>query len=368
MKAKYFTALFCALFIVAVIAQPQPVQALDFNEEFTNQAIPAGNWYKIWDDFVTGDTVSGYFETHATNQGLDFFICDQTNLDLWEGGYSADVYNLEQDMHTLGYSFTIPTSDTWYCVYSNYDGSSSVTADIGWDKNGDNVPYYDPADYDLTGYGEVLEPNEFYHITNTYYAGTEIDGWYETFFPTDGVDFFICDDANYNLWFQGYSATVYSHSVDMHVENIAAFVIPTTGVWHIVFQAKDEADTVTLSFGLTVDTSGVVYSSTTTTTSGTTSTTTSTESVSTMTSPVLIGAFGIIAIIILAAVLSRRKGGAGAPSMENVVVPPSSPSRRGSQEAVKEREVMTRVLVVCPFCGAKNEQGVLKCQNCGAEI
>ena len=38
-----------------------------------------------------------------------------------------------------------------------------------------------------------------------------------------------------------------------------------------------------------------------------------------------------------------------------------------SREQVKviERE---RILVVCPYCGAKNEQGITTCKNCGAEI
>jgi hypothetical protein len=26
------------------------------------------------------------------------------------------------------------------------------------------------------------------------------------------------------------------------------------------------------------------------------------------------------------------------------------------------------VLVVCPYCGHKNEQGITKCENCGASI
>jgi hypothetical protein len=36
-----------------------------------------------------------------------------------------------------------------------------------------------------------------------------------------------------------------------------------------------------------------------------------------------------------------------------------------SQVRVIEHE---RVLVVCPYCGAKNEQGITTCANCGAEI
>ncbi len=39
-----------------------------------------------------------------------------------------------------------------------------------------------------------------------------------------------------------------------------------------------------------------------------------------------------------------------------------------SQDSAGERIVTERVLVVCPYCGAKNEQGILKCRACGAEM
>lgn len=352
-KIKYLTVLLFAFLFVAVTAQAQSIETLDFDGEYTNISLTAGQWYKIWDDFVQGDIVSGYFETHAENQGLDFFICNQVNLDTWESVYSAIVYNSESDMHTLGWSFTIPSADTWYCVFSNRDGSTTVGVDIGWDKNSDNIPFYDPSEYDLTGYAEVLEPGEFYHISDTYYAGTEIDGWYETFFPTDGIDFFICDDANYNIWYSGGTANVFSLEEDMHIANIDAFTIPTTGVWHVLFIAKDEADTVTLSFGLEIDTSAAV--------------TTGPEVTSSLL--VGIGVSSIVIIILLCAVLSRRrKGGSGVSPVEHVIIPPSAPSAPRGLEPMKEREIMTRVLVICPFCGAKNEQGVLKCHNCGADL
>jgi hypothetical protein len=37
----------------------------------------------------------------------------------------------------------------------------------------------------------------------------------------------------------------------------------------------------------------------------------------------------------------------------------------GGQTTVIERE---RVLVVCPYCGTKNEQGITTCANCGGDI
>lgn len=39
-----------------------------------------------------------------------------------------------------------------------------------------------------------------------------------------------------------------------------------------------------------------------------------------------------------------------------------------TKTVIRERIVTERVLVICPFCGAKNEQGITKCQSCGAEV
>lgn len=37
-------------------------------------------------------------------------------------------------------------------------------------------------------------------------------------------------------------------------------------------------------------------------------------------------------------------------------------------EPIRERIVTERVLIICPFCGTKNEQGIGKCQNCGVDL
>lgn len=38
-----------------------------------------------------------------------------------------------------------------------------------------------------------------------------------------------------------------------------------------------------------------------------------------------------------------------------------------AEPTTREREIV-KVLVVCPYCGAKNEQGVPKCHNCKADL
>jgi len=46
---------------------------------------------------------------------------------------------------------------------------------------------------------------------------------------------------------------------------------------------------------------------------------------------------------------------------------PSAPAYEAPGATTKEREVV-KVLVICPYCGAKTEQGISKCQNCQADL
>lgn len=91
----------------------------------------------------------------------------------------------------------------------------------------------------------------------------------------------------------------------------------------------------------------------------------------------------VVGIIMMASSSSKRKSQSTTPiqyttpiqsqrrdirtaSVGHVVNPQStSVMTHGSTTG---REVITRVLVVCPYCGSKNEQGFTKCQNCSADI
>ncbi|MCF2137872.1 MAG: hypothetical protein K9W43_11630 [Candidatus Thorarchaeota archaeon] len=121
--------------------------------------------------------------------GLDFFICDADNYSEWEAGYSAIVYNKKDNMHTMWISFTTPYTDSWYLVYSNKDGSSTVSFDLGVDINDDNSPYYSSSTYDETGYAKVLEPDEYFALHGYFQKGTVLSGHFSTFFSNDGLNF-----------------------------------------------------------------------------------------------------------------------------------------------------------------------------------
>ncbi|MHA1863264.1 MAG: hypothetical protein ACTSWA_05805, partial [Candidatus Thorarchaeota archaeon] len=307
---KHLTLIFCVALITIVAFQAQPVEAITFDDEFTNIDIGAGDSYEVYGVMNIDDEITGYFETHLDTQGLKFFICDVTNWLIWDSGSSATVYELETNMHTMGFSFIIPYSDTWYMVFSNDEGSTPVTVDIGVDINDDNIPYYDPSSYTETGYGIVLEDDEYYIVYDTFAAGTDIDGHFSTFFSTDGLDFFICDQENFNQWDAGSSATGFSIETDMHQSSIDEFTIPTAGVWYCVFVATDEVDTVTFSFGIDVDTSGAI--------------TTPTSNGELQISPVMLGVIAaVFLVIILVCVVSRRKRGdtGPAPTVDHYTAP-----------------------------------------------
>ena len=46
---------------------------------------------------------------------------------------------------------------------------------------------------------------------------------------------------------------------------------------------------------------------------------------------------------------------------------PSSSSYSAPSTTTREREIV-KVLVICPYCGAKTEQGLSKCSNCQADL
>ncbi len=188
----------CVLGFMVLLAMPTGVQASNWNFEEVNKAVVAGDWYAVYDSFSTDDTFKGYMETASDSQTVDFFICNQYNYDVWSANGTPSVYQQSLDVHVKQFSFTIPSADTWYAVFSNVGGSSTVTIDVAADKNADNSPRYDAEMYNTVVYGEVLDPDWHYYVYDVYDAGTTLYGHVSTWFSTDGVDVFFCDETNYN--------------------------------------------------------------------------------------------------------------------------------------------------------------------------
>ncbi len=371
MREKRIIFLMLLMISLMIVITPRETNAASWEYEENNYNVLAGHWLKVYDPMVIGDVISGFFETHSNTQGLDFFICDSANLALWEASNPATIYQWHDNYHYLGFEFTVTSDDTWYTVFSNREGSSTVTADIGMDLNGDSTPSY--TGYDHIEYGITIEPDGYYALYDYYGTGSTISGDVSTWFSTDGIDVFFCDASNYAIFTSSGTPTIYGLEDNVHISSFGEFTVPYADTWYVVFSAVGQADTVTISLGMDYE---IV---TETTTSESTSTTEPQSSTSDITGPVgsfelgglgfvIIGA-ALIGLVAAAVVCSRRRPGPPpAPGAYEVITPSPGPRADSVERPTPVSAAGAKVLVICPYCGAKTEQGILACQNCGADL
>lgn len=347
---KQFALLFCVFLFAVVAYQTQPVEALPFDYEYDDTYIAIDDYDEHFIALTIGDVISGYFETDDNTMGLDFFICDAANFTQWVSTGTGTGFEYNTNMHTLGFEWTVTYDDTWYIVLSNVGGSQNVWVDYAIDINGDNTPFYETSTYDYTGYGEVVEVDEHSYVSLNLLEGAVIDGHFSTFFATDGLDFFICDASNYNDWNSGYTATGYSTETEMHLATIDSFTVPSAGLWYLVFYNNGQTDTITYSYGIQIDNTNAVTG----------------NLVSGLNIVGLVA--GLLILLILCCVCRSRQKHQRLPptqpTYDHYVAPPTTHAG-----PIREREIVRdRVLVICPYCGTKNEQGITTCSNCDAAL
>ncbi len=99
-----------------------PTNSTEFYPEFDVDVwIDGWEWYVVYaTDLDSGDTI--YVDIEVTSgTGIDFFICDETNYNLWSSGFSATVYRNMESVGSISTSFNVPSSGTGYCVFYNDD-------------------------------------------------------------------------------------------------------------------------------------------------------------------------------------------------------------------------------------------------------
>jgi hypothetical protein len=80
--------------------------------------INGGSYHYYFAERVEDTALYGSF---TSSVGIDFFICDQDNFDLWTRGYTASVYQISYNVGSLDWEFIVPYDDTWYKMYDNTD-------------------------------------------------------------------------------------------------------------------------------------------------------------------------------------------------------------------------------------------------------
>ncbi|MHA1819769.1 MAG: zinc ribbon domain-containing protein [Promethearchaeota archaeon] len=202
-------------------------------------------YYKLEYTLSYGDVVYYSIETSKNSEGIESFVCDETNYNLFKDGKSCSVYNLQDDAHVLYKSFTAPSSETWYFVIYNKE-IFSITFDACWSLNTEEVPdYYYTYDYYKSG--EIIEPGESdAYLLNTY-SDSRVSGELETFISADYLDVYIMDEENYNHYKNGESYSfIYDDLGDSFDFDVNIY---DNDNYYLVVSAEDSGETVVYSLG-----------------------------------------------------------------------------------------------------------------------
>jgi hypothetical protein len=294
--------------------------------------VGAYSYHYVYGDKVQGHGDYGTFTVHYDD--ITFFICDQENFDKYKNGESYSRYCVLEDVVDGDYKFRFPYADTWYRVFCNKDSiwPKDITFDLYHDSTPPDITLNLDTGATYSGIKEIRATASdvsfsVWKLSLQYY----LNGWraVKTEYNTESISY----NWNTKDWDNGdlrwrvvAEDTVNNEAVKEVIVTVYNYVAPTTTI-----------DGTTTTGGQT-------------TTNGPPTQTDSTALV------MLLGIVGIVGIVIIGIVAASRR------SKE------SSPEMPGPDSTLKEKEITTKVLIICPFCGAKTEQGLLKCQNCGADL
>jgi len=321
-----------------------PMQLTVLSEDYHsnhNFVVPIlGHHYVSW-SLQQSNGIYGDFEVTVPSSGADqiitFFICDQDNYDLWADGKSASVYHLQENVGSYSFHFRVPYADTWYFVFKNYALLTSKTI---------NLDLY----RDLTP--PVIDMNLD--------AGATYSGVKEITATIAEAQFQI---GTVQLYIDG-------RTVDTETDSSFSYSWDTTdytnGAHAIRISASDNVGNSGYE-EITVLVSNAVPGTIapTTTGSGGGATGAGLEIVSPI---MLMSLLGIVGLVVAIGVVARARGGSTrAPPSSGVLG--TAQSVQDTSSHVREKEIVSeRFLVICPFCGSKNEQGTSNCHSCGAKL
>jgi hypothetical protein len=306
-----------------------------------NFVVPVlGQQYVSW-SLYQSNGIYGSFQVTSPASGadqiIDFFICDQDNYNLWDSGKSASVYQLQENIGSYSFHFKIPHDDTWYFVFKNHAVLTSKTINL-----------------DL--YRDLTPPA----IDMNLDAGATYSGIKEITATITEAQFSI---GTVQLYIDGYLVHSETDSSFSYSWSTAAY---TNGAHTIKISASDNVGNSGYE-QISVLVSNIIPGTIapTTTGSGGGNTGAGLE----VASPImLMSLLGIVGLIVVLGVVAKARGGSTrAPPNSGVLG--TAQSVQGTTSHVREKETVSeRFLVICPFCGSKNEQGTINCHSCGAKL
>jgi len=326
MKRKLILSLVIAIFLFSIVAV-QPVVA-DSHQHFVFN-VGAFGYQAYYGARAEGYGEYGSFTAHYDD--ITFFICDQENFDKYVNGQSAGLYCLFEDVVDGEYKFRYPYADTWYRVFCNKDSiyAKDVTFDVYHDTTAPVVTLN--LDTGAT-YGGIKEIRvtasdakfSVRKLSLQYYSGSLIWTTAKTVYNTGSLSYNwnTKDWSNSNVkWRVVAEDTVNNERIKEVLVTVYNYIAPTTG------------------------------ETTQPTTTRKTTDSSPSETNKFIQLAIIIVFFFIIGVVIVYAV--KKKDG-----------------KEKDLEMISEQVISkdAKVFVICPYCGSKTEQGIMKCRNCGAEL
>jgi len=313
------------LFVIIMFQTPLEIQAQDTVVASTfDLTIPPLSWrWLYYDSISSGRGIYGDF-TVESGKDVNFFVCDESAyLEIVATGSTdnAEYSWGEVSGHRI-FTFITPYSDSWYFCWSNYDSLTSVTIDgaMSMDVNGPTITTLTPSSNQVQG--------------TVQFSASAVDDHFSVrwmkIYIDDVQKRFVYDDFISYSWD---STTVSDGSYEVTYE--ASDTVGNVRTIHRTVYVDNTQDTLPPP-----------------TTGGQT----------TMVAGSFLLPFLFLILLAGAVFLFGRRSGPQ-PDPHTIDIAPPPPPK---PEPI--REVISKVLVICPYCGAKNEQGILKCQNCKADL
>lgn len=277
--------------------------------------IDAGSYHYYYSTRSSG---TGYYGHFTASGGIDFFICDQENFDLWTSGYTASVYERHPSAGSADWEFVIPSTGTWYVMYDN-------TGDWVYQKH-------------VTGYHRIDQTGPVIDLNVN--DGDTCSGMTEISITATDATF-----GMNQIWLQvdGVLADSSYGSTLNYDWNTQAFDDGEHTLTVVATDNVGNSDSITI----TVNVSNVNYAA--------------------------LGAIGLagVAIVAVVVVLAVKRRPSGPMTSSAPVYP--GPHLGDTPTEVVEQEpppVETQpVAAFCPFCGSpRDPPGANFCKNCGGKM
>jgi len=268
--------------------------------------------------YVTGG--SGKYGDFEVTSGSDitFYLLNSAEWEHYKNNQAFSALLAYEDVVSHSFAIKLYTSDTYYWIFDNYDAlmtTQTVSFNLYSDTTPPSISMNLDAGATYSGIKEITAT-----ITEDQFSIGSVE------LRIDGVLKKTESDSSFS-----YSWTTTGYSNGAHTIRITASDnVGNSGYEEVVVNVAN------------------VVTTTSTTSTTTTSRSTTTGTPQDVLSPPVTG-------VVLAVVLSIAAAGGGGYAFLRKKRPP-------------QPDVHAKVLVICPFCGAKTEQGITHCQHCKAPL